>query len=92
MDDQGNCTQKQQNVYKSVLPLFSPHREEELTIRSLEAINEGIEEDDKSTKPESDLGQSSSSPSRSRKDEPTPNSTNKKGKIKRKQSIMGTIG
>jgi hypothetical protein len=85
MDDQGNWTQKQQNAYKSVLPLFSSLKDEEPTIRSLTAINEGNENED-----EKSLHVSPDPLSPAKKDES--NSPNKKPNKRRKQSIMGTLG
>lgn len=86
MDDQGIWTQKQQSTYKSVLPLFSSLKDEEPTIKSLTAINEGNEnEDEKSIQISNPEG---SSPVK--KDES--NSPNKKPNKRRKQSIMGTLG
>lgn len=94
MDDQGNWTQKQQSHYKSVLPLFSPQRDEP-TIKALGVISEANEDDQLSTRQETSANDSMNfnSPQRSRKEDfASSPSVNKKNKPKRKQSIMGTIG
>jgi serine/threonine protein kinase len=90
MDDHGTWSQKQQNSYKALLPLFSSpnHSHSDLGM-----ISEEGNDSPRDRQESSSSFHSSSSPFHSPSKNRNENDSQKKlNKPKRKQSIMGTIG